>query len=220
MFARFFITAFAASCLLPVAGWGQATALDAAKVVFRLYGKGYQDRMVAVTGTQGGPQPREWHFFAYDLRNPGRISHFVVGGGKVTGAVLLDPARSRQWGAPVLPWATVAKDSDHVFKMANAAAVAARVGFNSLSYRLVTDEQRGRAVWDAELADVAGARVGSVRVDANTGAVLGQSWGGGGAPGVGRLDWDTIRREMKEAGRDIGNSFQQFTEDVGRRFSQ
>jgi hypothetical protein len=207
---------FAAFAAMP------AVADEAGKavgVLLKHYGKAYGQRLVAVTGERGQDQPKQWHIFAYDLKEPSTIGHFVVSGSRVQSAKLLDAARSRQWAAPVLDWGQVRVDSGRVFRLADASARAAQVGFDSLTYQLTTDRTTLRPVWQVELTDAAGLAVGTLRVDAGDGRVLSQAWGAMAAGGRGRgPDWQIIREEMRKVGRDIGNSWQMFREDVRRGF--
>ncbi len=189
------------------------TASRAVSVVLKQYGSAYGQRLVAVTGLNGSHQPAEWHVFAYDLKTQGTISHWVLAGGKITAAAMLDAQRSRQWAAPVLPWDRVKVDSDAAFKIADATARQAAVGFDSLGYRLMTDRRSGAAVWLLELADSRGKTVGSLRIDAVHGTVLSQSWGKGGF-GADRFDWKVVKQEMNKIGHNIGSSWQRFKQDV------
>lgn len=195
------------------------TATKAAGVVLKQYGSDYGKLMVAVTGQKGSHQPEQWHVFAYDLKNPRTISHWVVAGGKIVGAAMLDAQRSKQWAAPILPYDRVKIDSDAAFKVADVTARAARIGFDSVDYRLMADRLSGAPVWMLQLSDSKGKVVGSLRIDAARGTVLSQNWGRGGM-GADRFDWSVVTQEMNRIGHDIGVSWQRFKEDVRNKFSR
>lgn len=189
------------------------------------YGKAYGSRMVAITGVNGQHQPKEWHLFAFDLKQPSLISHFVVRGGRIVHAAMLDAERSRAWAAPVLAWNLVKISSEQAFRIADGAAKAAMVGFDSLDYRLMNDRATGVPVYQLELKDGAKRVVGNLKVDAANGRVLSQSWPGKpGARGLwngqDRIDWQIVKEEMGKVGRDIGTVFRDLGSNVRRRLQR
>jgi hypothetical protein len=200
------------------------TADKAVAVLQTQYGKAYGSRMVAITGVDGQHQPKEWHLFAFDLKQPNLISHFVVRGGKIIHAVKLDAERSKAWAAPVLSWDAVKISSDAAFKLADASARAAMVGFDSLDYRLMNDRATGLPVYQLELKDVGKRVVGNLKFDAITGRMISQSWpgkpGAGGMNRQDRLDWQIVKEEMGKVGRDIGTVFRDLGANVRRQFQR
>ena len=208
---------------LCVASLSAQTAAKAVGVVQQQYGKVYGDRLVAVTGENGGPQPKEWHLFAYDLKQPTLISHFVVSGGKIVNAAMLDAQRSKSWAAPTIGWNRVKVDTEQVFKIADATARAATVGFNSIGYRLMADRASGIPVYQIELTDAAGKPVGNLKIDGVQGRVLSQSWrgqAGGLWNGQDRIDWQIVKEEMGKVGRDIGTAFRKLGDNVSKSFKR
>lgn len=206
---------------------GSVFAQNADKAVAVLqtqYGKAYGSRLVAITGVDGQQQPREWHLFAFDLKQPNLISHFVVRGGKIVHAAKLDAERSKTWAAPILSWNAVKISSEGAFKLADAAARAAMVGFDSLDYRLMNDRATGLPVYQLQLKDIGRRVVGNLKIDASNGRVLSQSWpgkpGAGGMNGQDRIDWQIVKEEMGRVGRDIGTVFRGIGSNVRRRFQR
>jgi len=189
------------------------------------YGKAYGSRMVAITGVDGQHQPKEWHIFAFDLKQPNLISHFVVRAGKIAQAVMLDPERSKTWAAPVLSWDMVKVTSEQAFKLADVSARAAMVGFDKLDYRLMNDRATGVPIYQLELKDAGRKVVGNLKIDAISGRLISQSWPG--KPGAGglwngqdRLDWQIVKEEMGKVGRDLGTVFRDLGANVRRRFQR
>ena len=200
------------------------TADKAVTVLQTQYGRAYGSRMVAITGVDGQHQPKDWHLFAFDLKQPNLISHFVVRGGKIVHAAKLDAERSKAWAAPVLSWGEVKITSEAAFKLADAAARTATVGFDSLDYRLMNDRTSGRPVYQLELKDAGKRVVGNLKIDAINGRFLDQSWpgkpGAGGMNRQDRIDWQIVKEEMGRVGRDIGTVFRDFGTNVRRRFQR
>jgi len=204
--------------LIAVAG-----AIDAANAVFREYGQGYTDRMVTVAGQGGEPEPGQWHVFAYDLKTPGLMAHFIVRNGVVESASVLDAEVSKQWAAPIMPWRQVRIDSDVAFRTANNAAINARRGFDRVDYRLASPREGGNPRYYMELRDANLMVVGILQIDAVTGAILNQQWPAElqRHPGGDRqdaVDWATVRDEMAKAGRNIGDAFRRMGRSIGDTF--
>ena len=200
------------------------TADKAVSVLQTQYGKAYGSRLVAITGVDGQHQPKDWHLFAFDLKAPNLISHFVVRGGKIVHAVKLDPERSKTWAAPVLSWNAVKISSEGAFKLADTSARAAMVGFDSLDYRLMNDRTSGLPVYQLELKDAGKRVVGNLKIDAINGRLLSQNWpgkpGAGGMNRQDRVDWQFVKEEMGKVGRDIGTVFRDLGANVRRRFQR
>ncbi|MFM7183119.1 MAG: hypothetical protein ACKO2G_16875 [Verrucomicrobiales bacterium] len=200
------------------------TADKAVGVLQTQYGIAYGSRMVAITGVDGQHQPKEWHLFAFDLKEPNLISHFVVKGGKITMAVKLDPQRSKVWAAPVLSWNAVKISSETAFKTADTSARAAMVGFDSLDYRLMNDRTTSLPVYQLELKDAGKRVVGNLKIDAINGRLVSQNWpgkpGAGGMNRQDRLDWQIVKEQMGKVGRDIGTVFRDLGANVRRRFQR
>jgi hypothetical protein len=200
------------------------TADKAVAVLQAQYGKAYGSRMVAITGQDGQHQPKDWHLFAFDLNAPKLISHFVVRGGRIIHAAKLDAERSKVWAAPVLSWNAVKITSEGAFKLADASARAAMVGFDSLDYRLMNDRATGLPVYQLELKDAGKRVVGNLKLDAMNGRLLSQSWpgkpGAGGMNRQDRIDWQIVKEEMGKVGRDIGTVFRDLGANVRRRFQR
>ncbi len=215
----------AVATLVGIATLPAQTAASAVAVLQKQYGKVYGGRLVAITGQKGQHQPKDWHLFAYDLQRPALVSHFVVRGGKIVTAAMLDERRSQAWAAPVLGWDKVKISSEEAFKIADGTARAAAVGFDSLDYRLMNDRTTGSPVYQLELKDSRGLVVGNLKVDAVRGRVLSQSWPG--KPGAGgiwngqdKIDWQIVKEEMGKVGRDIGTVFRDLGNNVRSRFQR
>lgn len=225
MFTNFRLPFCLLAAVLAVAAPVAAQTADKAVAVLQTqYGRAYGSRMVAITGVDGQHQPKDWHLFAFDLKQPNLISHFVVRGGKIIHAAKLDAERSKAWAAPVLSWNAVKISSDGAFKLADATARAARVGFDSLDYRLMNDRTSGLPVYQLELKDAGRRVVGNLKIDAINGRLLSQSWPGkpgeGGMNRQDRIDWQIVKEEMGRVGRDIGTVFRDLGANVRRRFQR
>ena len=213
-----------AAVFVAVAPVAAQTAGNAVAVLQAQYGRAYGSRMVAITGVNGQHQPKEWHIFAYDLKEPTVISHFIVRGGKIAHAAKLDARRSKTWAAPILSWNAVGISSEAVFKLADASARAAMVGFDSLDYRLMNDRGTGLPVYQLQLKDAGGRVVGNLKIDASNGGLLSQNWpgkpGAGGMNGQDRIDWQIVKEEMGKVGRDIGTVFRGLGDNVRRHLQR
>ncbi len=196
----------AAGCLLLAAGpAAAATALEALATFEKSAGQAYQGRLVSISGENGGPQPGRWHIFARDVNDPRRLVHFVVERGQVGGPAALNDARSRQIDTQVMVRNDLRIDSDRVFEVVNQMAVQARVGFDTIDYRLALHPRSRRATYDVQIKNRPGQVVGLISIDATSGQVVASRFperpidparaGQGGD----RMVWRGVREEMGRA---------------------
>lgn len=172
------IRAFAIGAALAVFSAGAAvagdTAYDALRVACTKAGKDAQSRIVRISGTAGKPQPAVWRVVIED----------AAGGAGRSGVQEIDVQRDKvvglRKGAGVAPGmrvnlAAVQLDSDGVFTVANTEALRANVSFDRLDYVLSTGGPGGAPNWKVELFDGPVTRVGSLKIAADSGAILERS---------------------------------------------
>ncbi len=172
------ILAFAVAAAFGTLGAGSAlagdTAYDALRVACTKAGRDAQTRIVRISGTAGKPQPAVWRVVIED----------GAGGAGRSGVQEIDVQRDKvvglRKGAGVAPGsrvnlAAVQLDSDGVFTVANTEALRANVSFDRLDYVLSTGGPGGAPTWKVELFDGPVIRVGSLKIAADSGAVIERS---------------------------------------------
>ncbi len=150
-----------------------ATAYEALQVVKKAKGDGVLQQLVEVRGETGQPQPQSWTILMSDPAARGGIREFVVTGGEI--ASERTPVRGYSVGTGALPMLNFSRlnlDSDGAFRVANADATKARLGFHSVDYTLRTNDADGAPMWALHLFDYMGAPVGNLRVSAEDGKIV------------------------------------------------
>ncbi len=155
------------------AAQAQDTAYKALRAVGAQKGEKSLDRIVAITGRSGHPQPLNWTVLVDDPAARGGVREYDI----VANAVSAErtPVR-RPAGAPI-NLSNLNVDSDGAFGVAEAEARRNHVGFDVLDYTLSTDPATGAPVWTVTLLDNDQRNVGVVRIGADNGNLLsGRDW--------------------------------------------
>ena len=147
----------------------RATAYTALRSMGKSLGPDSLNRVVEVTGRGGTPQPAVWRIVIRDGSNGSREI-------KVEGAKIISQRTSSQ-GSSLRPirLQDLNLDSSGAFDAANEQARKTRVPFTSLDYTLRVNEATSKPVWDLELHNEAGTRVGGVRLAAHDGKLVSTS---------------------------------------------
>lgn len=202
-FAFCLAAALAASALTAGAQTLETTALRA----LYLASKSAPDSPVAeISGQRGGTQPQSWTIYFKDPAARGGVREVVVTRGDVESVRTPLRGFSEVAGLPTIDRGKVNYDSDRAFQIANSQAVAAKVGFNWIDYRLRANAS-GVPVWSVTLIDSMGVKAGDLEISAESGEILRSLSGAvpvtpattGGQPQVGGLIGD-----LRDLGKDLG----------------
>ncbi len=163
-FVFFFVVAAAAAS---PAGTG-FSGLEAVK----MQPDGKSTCLVEIRGERGEPQPKEWILLFSDASARGGVREVTVGDGKITSE--RTPLRGMAGIAGLAPIAaaSLAFDSDKVFRAVQAAATKKEIGFHWIDYTLRSDSGNRAPVWNVKLFDHMGAPVGTIRISAADGSVV------------------------------------------------
>ena len=153
---------------------GGISAKDAVRTVGRERGASYLNRVVQIIGENGADQPAAWRVIAADTR--GTLREFFVSDRGILAEGPVPGEAVARVNGPHIPLKSVSVDSTLAFSRAEAAARSARVGFNSISYRLRCLELSTNPAWFLQLNDISGRKVGEVTVSAGKGTVLRTQW--------------------------------------------
>jgi len=154
-----------------------AVAADTAYTALRVYGKreGEQAlyRVLELKGKSGEPQPSTWRLTIDEPRARGGVREIEIRGGRIVGE--RTPV-GRNLGTP-MNFTRLNLDSDGVFTVVNQEAEKRGVPFERLDYTLGSGSGGGAPLWTVELFDGRKGRVGTLRVSADTGAIVEQQFG-------------------------------------------
>lgn len=147
----------------------QLSADEALRTVGREKGEPWLERLLVAVGTGGSPQPAQWVLSFQDAAARGGVREFVVSARGVTAeSTPVVPAGASP--GSVLSAKNIKVDSSGAFVTANREAARAKLGFDSLNYRL--RERNGQPVWRVALFDPAGVEVGWLDVSARDASVV------------------------------------------------
>jgi hypothetical protein len=223
------ILAFAVPVVLQAAPVGAYEALIS---VGRQKGNAYLDNLVEMRAVEGVPQPEVWTALFRDAAARGGMREFVVTAKGIASERTPLRADDALLVAPTIPHAQLKLDSKGAFAEANKLATQAKLGFDSVSYRL--HSANGAPVWTLRLLDTGRREVGSLALSAKTSAVisplakgsgpapaaaasadnrpLGERWTEGGGL-VGHMTrwsertWDTTTNTAGNVGRSVETFF-------------
>ncbi len=148
---------------------GQISAYEAMISVGRAKGDALLANLVEVRGVDAAPQPAQWTLSFKDASARGGIREFVVNDKGISAE--RTPLQTRGAGSSGTMAATALKlNSTGVFTAANAEAAKAKLGFNTLDYRL--RNKGGVPVWLVRLSDVDGNEVGVIEFSAKDGTIV------------------------------------------------
>ena len=155
----------------PCAAWAApVSAYEALISVGRQKGNAYLDNLVEMRAVEGSPQPRQWTLLFRDASARGGMREFVVSNRGISSERTPLRADDALLVAPTMPYAQLKLDSKGAFTEANKLATQAKLGFDSVSYRL--HSVNGAPVWTLRLLDASRREVGSLALSAATSAVV------------------------------------------------
>jgi len=195
--------------LLPLATFGRETAYQALRTVGAQRSRALLDNVIEVKGRNGGPQPASWTILLNDPLARGGVREIEVTNGHITGERTPVKAYGGQGEGSVLNFKQLNLDSEGAFTVAEGEARAAKIGFFGVDYLLRCDDAGSTPIWVIELLDNQQHSLGSVRIAANTGAVVSKTFGGVTSQG----SWAAgggMRGRLIRFSEATGRSFQHF----------
>lgn len=147
----------------------QLSAYEALRSVGSAKGRAMLANLVEMRGLDGDPQPAQWVLSFKDDAARGGIREFTVGTKGITAE--RTPLQAGDLAVPgVMAAAGLNLDSTGVFDATNKEAAKAKLGFQSLNYRL--QNRNGSPVWTVQLFDVGGNEAGMVEFSAKSGTIV------------------------------------------------
>ena len=166
------------ACIFCVLGLSSPLALRAAPVsayealisVGRQKGNAYLDKLVEMRAVEGAPQPQQWTVLFRDASARGGLREFIVNDKGIVSERTPLRVDDALLVAPTMPHSQLKLDSKGAFAQADKLATQAKLGFDSVSYRL--HSSGGAPVWTLRLLDAGRRETGSLAFSAKTSAVI------------------------------------------------
>lgn len=154
----------------PIFGQEHATAYEALRVVGARFNREAVNHIIAVSGTDGNPQPASWKVLLEDQRAPSGVREVEVENGRIVSE--RTPARPLigSTAAAAINTSRLNLDSSGAYQVASHTAETSHVVFSLVSYTLRTDE-RGNPTWIVTMQSNARRPLGTIYVGANKGNV-------------------------------------------------
>ncbi|MEI8235188.1 MAG: hypothetical protein WCH57_10960 [Verrucomicrobiota bacterium] len=164
--------------LLPLAAFGRETAYQALRTVGAQRSTALLNNVIEVKGRNGAPQPASWTILLNDPLARGGVREIEVAGGHIVSERTPVKTYGGQGDGVALNFKKLNLDSEGAFSLAEGEARAAKIGFYGADYLLRCDDAGGAPFWVVELLDSQQHSLGSVRIAADTGAVISKTFEG------------------------------------------
>jgi len=148
----------------------QDTAYKALKVVGTQRGEKALNQVVSVVGESGRAQPVSWDVSLSDSAASAGIRELQITSGVISSE--RTPVRIDSASVVPIDLSRLNVDSDSAFRLAEQEAGRNQAAFDSVNYRLSSNDASGQPVWTLDLIDSAKRPVGTVRVAADTGSLI------------------------------------------------
>ena len=167
------------------------TAMEALRRTSERFGSDVTSLLIEMTGPDGQTQPNSWEIIAVDLSTPHLARTYAV-----YPRAVVDKGINREFYPDRIPTGFIATGklavgSYDAFVALDKAAGDAKIGFDSIQYRLRAREGTNEPVWTMTALDIDGFAVGIVDVSGTTGKSLAHGMvtpgGDSDAPDRGRL---------------------------------
>ncbi len=216
----------------PALAQQRPTAYEALRTVGTQLNRDFVNRVIALSGTNGDPQPETWKILIEDQQARGGVREVEVGNGRIISE--RTPLRSSVEGSlgAVIDTAKLNLDSSGAFTLAQQTADKSHVTFATADYTLRVDD-RGNPIWMVALQRQSGEPAGRIFIGANHGTVTrteGLFVGGDQAAIVDNQnaepdsdyvedeDDDEDEADQNIVKRQIKRAFRQARDDVKRTF--
>jgi hypothetical protein len=144
------------------------TAYDAMRAVGTQFGHDAVDRVIAISGVNGNPQPEKWNILLADPAAHGGVREVEVTNGRISN----QRTASRDVAGQGIPVDThkLNLDSSGAYEVASKTADSSHVPFALVNYTLRTDS-RGNPTWVVTLQSQSHRSLGTIYIGANKGTV-------------------------------------------------
>jgi len=157
--------------LLTLRAFAQDTAYQALRTLSSAKGSELLNKVIAVRGSQGAPQPKTWLVYVNDTDARGGVREFEISGVSIL-SERTPVRRSLNVGnGGAMDFSKLNLDSTGAFTIAEKEAVKSQTGFDRVNYQLAGDDA-GRPVWTLNMVATGGPIAGTVQLAAENGAVL------------------------------------------------
>jgi hypothetical protein len=146
------------------------TAYDAMRAVGTQFGSDAVDRVIAISGANGNPQPEKWNILLSDPGARGGVREVQVTNGRITNQRSTTREAAGLSRGPTVDTHKLNLDSSGAYEVASKTAESSHVPFALVNYTLRPDE-RGNPIWIVSLQSQSRRSLGTIYIGANKGTV-------------------------------------------------
>ena len=154
----------------PILAQESPSAYEALRVIGTQVNRQLVNRVVAVNGADGDPQPRTWKVVVEDKNAANGIREYVVEENRIVSQRAPNRSVVGSTQGATIDTAKLNLDSTGAYSVAAHTAETSHVTFSLTNYALRTDE-RGNPIWIVSLADSRNRPVGTIHIRASDGRV-------------------------------------------------
>src|SRR3954466_3897474 len=154
----------------PVLAQDIPSAYEAIRTIGTQLNRQAVNRVVAVSGVDGDPQPRSWKILVEDKNAPSGVREYVIEENRIVSQRVPNRSVVGSTQGATIDTAKLNLDSTGAYSVAAHTAETSHVTFALTSYTLRTDD-RGNPVWIVTLADRGNRPVGTIHIRASDGRV-------------------------------------------------
>lgn len=135
-----------------------------------------QSRVVGLVGFFGQEQPSQWLVLVSDANYPGTYREYVSRQARTINMRTFQAQPGQDLPSIPLPLPRLKIDSQQAFRICEATALRAGIGFDSLHYQLRCRDLRNEPVWVVNMLDRNRSMVGVIYLSAEDGTVFRTVW--------------------------------------------
>jgi hypothetical protein len=165
----------ASTTFFAVIGHAQVTAYAALRTVGSSRGEKVLGQVLAVSGEGSGAQPSRWKVWIDDPAARGGVREIEISGNQITSE--RTPVKSEWAGSKDMDLAHLNLDSDGAYQVATQEATKKGIEFSKAQFQLAADRDTGKPGWTVQMTDAKDQRVGSIKINADSGTTVSSAWG-------------------------------------------
>lgn len=146
------------------------TAYDAMRALGTQFGSDAVDRVIAISGVNGNPQPEKWNILLSDTSARGGVREVEVTNGRISNQRSTTREAAGVEQGPTVDTHKLNLDSSGAYEVASKTADSSHVPFALVNYALRPDS-RGNPTWILTLRSQNRRPLGTIYIGANKGTV-------------------------------------------------
>lgn len=172
---QFVLAIFIVSGLSNEVTHAQVTAYAALRTLGSAKGEKALSQILSVSSEGTTTQPNHWKVCLDDPAARGGVRELEIAGNQIISE--RTPAGSEWAGGKDMDLTQLNLDSDGAYQIAAQEAQKKAIDFSAVHYQLEFDPRTGTPGWTLRLLDTGNQRLGAIKINADSGALVSADWG-------------------------------------------